>query len=211
MGFRLLVGSNNSGKVAELTRLLDGLSLELVTPGTLGLRLGDVPETGSTYRENARLKALAYSSASHLPSIADDSGIELADLGGWPGVHSVRFAGPDADDATRRRLLLERLATLLGATRRARFHCSVAVARNGTVLAEVTGTIDGAIAWEPQGTGGFGYDSLFIPEGEQRTIAELTPTEKDVISHRARAIARLRPLLEALSRGELKAEHLSDH
>jgi XTP/dITP diphosphohydrolase len=202
MSYRILVGSNNPGKRAELTRLLAGLDLELIAPATLGVKLGDVPETGSTYAENARLKAVAYSNWSDLPTIADDSGLELVDLGYWPGVHSVRFAGRSADDATRRRLVLERLRATSGVTRRARFQCCVVVAERGTILAEATGTLEGTIALRPRGSGGFGFDSLFVPEGDVRTIAELPPNEKDAISHRARALAKLRPFLAALGRAE---------
>jgi XTP/dITP diphosphohydrolase len=159
----------------------------------------EVAETGSTYGENARLKAIAFSSAGHTLALADDSGLELADFGGWPGLHSVRFAGPGADDRSRREAVLDRLAATQGASRRARFVCSVALARDGLVLAETTGTLEGMIAPEPRGVGGFGYDPIFVPEYDVRTVAELAPLEKDRVSHRARAIAALQPCLRSLA------------
>ncbi len=193
----LLIASNNLGKLRELTELLADCPFRLVRPIELGLAL-DVPETGATYAENARLKALAYAAASGRPALADDSGLELLALGGWPGVHSVRFAGPVADDATRRALLLERLAGRDGAARDARFVCAVAVADGQRIVGEALGILEGTITTAPRGQEGFGYDPLFVPAGESRTLAELSRAEKNRLSHRARAIAGLRPALERL-------------
>jgi XTP/dITP diphosphohydrolase len=195
---QLLVASNNPGKLFEVRRLLADLPFELVTPRELGLAI-EVAEDGATYNENARLKAIAFSTAGRTLAVADDSGIELADYAGWPGVHSVRFAGLHADDQSRREAILARLASTKGASRRARFVCSIAIARQGAILAEAVGTVEGTIAAAPRGTGGFGYDSIFVPENEVRTIAELAPADKDRISHRARAIAAVRPFLVQLA------------
>jgi XTP/dITP diphosphohydrolase len=195
---RLLIGSNNPGKLRELTELLRDIALDLVRPVDLGLTL-DVAETGSTYAENARIKALAFASASGLAALADDSGIELRALGGWPGIRSVRFAGPAANDADRRRRVLERLAGRPPPERRGRFVCAMALADAGTIVAESEGALTGTIAESAKGTGGFGYDPIFIPDGYSDTLAEIPPPEKNRISHRGQALARLRPALQAMA------------
>ncbi len=193
----LLVATNNPGKLREFRRLLRGADVELVAPSALGIHL-DVAETGDTYGENARLKAVEFSRASGTLALADDSGIELTDLGNWPGVYSVRFAGPSADDAERRRLVLSRLEEIDSPTRRARFVCSIAIAEEAAVVAESIGVLEGRIAPAARGSGGFGYDPIFIPYCECRTLAELTQDEKDAISHRARAITQILPFLQSL-------------
>lgn len=191
----LLIATNNPGKLREFERLLRGVGLDLVSPARRGLDL-TVAESGATYRDNALAKAVAFSVVTPGLAIADDSGIELVDLGNWPGVQSVRFAGPDANDRDREQILLERLANLESPTRRARYVCNVAVAEDGVVLAEGMGALEGSISSVPRGEGGFGYDRIFIPRGRRWTVAELPPHVKDVISHRARALAGVRPFLK---------------
>jgi XTP/dITP diphosphohydrolase len=194
MGVTIVVATNNADKLAEFRRLITIPNLSVIAPRDLGISL-EVAETGTSYIENARLKAIAFSVASGELALADDSGIELDDVPGWPGINSVRFAGPGKSDGDRRTILLERLAPIDGASRRARFVCSVAIARGDAIAAGATGILNGLIARGPRGTGGFGYDPIFIPLGESRTIAEMSPGEKDAISHRARALEAIRPFL----------------
>jgi XTP/dITP diphosphohydrolase len=195
---KLLIATNNADKLCELGALLGGLPFALLRPADLGLELA-VAETGRTYAANARRKAEAFARASGLLALADDSGLELPALGGWPGVYSNRFAGPTADAAERLRLVLDRLAGRTNAERRARFVAVVALAGPGGRLAHARGTLAGVIAPAPRGLAGFGYDPIFIPRGETRTLAEMAAAEKNGISHRARAIARLLPRLRALA------------
>lgn len=190
---RLLVATTNAGKQAEFRRLLAHLPAELVVPGTIGLDL-DVPEPHDTYAENAAAKAIAYARASGLLSVADDSGIEVAALGWGPGVRSARWGGPDKAAS-----LLEALE--VQGDRRARMVCALAVAVPSTIDPTVeifSGTVDGEVADRSRGSGGFGYDPIFLlPEGV--TTAELPEAEKDAISHRGRAVAAATPrLLELL-------------
>lgn len=189
---KVLLATNNRGKLRNLQDLLRGLPIEVVSPDDLGIEL-DVPEDGTTYAANAREKALAFAAASGLPCIADDSGLEIAALGDWPGLHSVRFAGPNTDLTERKQIIQDRMR---GITRRdARFVCAVALAQPGQVIAEADGILDGTIVEEERGSGGFGYDSLFCPNGQTRTLAEIPEAEKAEFTHRARAIQALRPLL----------------
>ncbi|HLH74340.1 MAG TPA: RdgB/HAM1 family non-canonical purine NTP pyrophosphatase [Chloroflexota bacterium] len=194
----VLLASNNRHKLAEMSELLAGLPIKLVTPAEVGISI-DVPETGATYLENARLKAEAFARRSGLLSLADDSGLEVKALGGWPGVHSARIAGPNSNDAQRRELVLDRLLGKGGSERKARFVSEVVLANSRGVVGQSRGSIEGTIALAPRGEGGFGYDPIFIPNGYDRTFGELSPSVKNAISHRARAIAALRPVLEHLS------------
>jgi XTP/dITP diphosphohydrolase len=179
--------------------LLAGIPLELVTPAELGLDL-EVAEDGETYADNAARKATAFSRASGLLALADDSGLEVLALGREPGVHSSRFAGPGATDADRISLVLERIRAIPGAGRAARFVCVIALARPSGELDLVEGECRGEIAAAPRGEHGFGYDPVFyIPEAG-RTMAELAPEEKHRISHRGRAAARARELLSMFAK-----------
>jgi XTP/dITP diphosphohydrolase len=195
----LLLATTNPGKQRELGRLLADLPTRVVTPQQVGLDL-DVPEPYDTYAENATAKADAYARASGLPTLADDSGLEVAALDWGPGVRTNRFGGPDVDDP-----VLHLLAQIADAEdRRARMVCWLAVAMPGPTPADAptielfTGVIDGAVTRERRGDGGFGFDPIFLlPSG--RTTAELPEAEKDRISHRGRAVAAARPrLLELL-------------
>ena len=158
------------------------------------------PETGTTFEENAAIKAV---SASHQikgsPILADDSGIEVDALGGAPGVWSARFAGEGADDAANRTKLLQELENVTDSgSRSARFCCVMVVAQDGEVIATVRGEVEGTLTMEERGDGGFGYDPIFIPEGHEETFAELSADVKNSISHRARALLQIAERLDTL-------------
>ena len=194
---RLLIATNNRGKVEELRALLHDLPMQLVTPLEINLEL-DVVEDGSTYAENAGKKALAFAQASGLVSLADDSGLEVEALGGAPGLYSARYLSkPGATDADRRAYLLKNLAGKLRPWP-ARFRATVAIAVPGQSLQSAEGDCRGEIIPEERGTGGFGYDPIFFIPELGRTMAELDMEEKNRLSHRARAIMNARPFLEKL-------------
>ena len=192
----LLLGTTNAGKQREFGRLLAGIPGRLVFPQQIGLDL-DVPEPHGTYAENAAAKADAYCRASGLLTLADDSGIEVAALDWGPGVTTARFGGPDVTD--RVALLLE--AVRGAADRSARMVCVLVAAipgdGGGPSLETFSGTMEGSLATEPRGAGGFGYDPVFLlPSG--RTTAELPDADKDRISHRGRAVQAAMPRLREL-------------
>jgi len=191
----LLVATNNPGKIREYRELLARLPASVTFPAEEGLAL-DVSENGPTFEENARIKALAYVQASGLLTLADDSGLEVDALGGAPGVHSARYAGPEASDADRVRKLLAAMADVPAGMRGARFRCVVAVARPGGPVLTAEGTCEGEIGMAPRGSHGFGYDPIFVVRGYGgQTMAELPPGLKNRISHRARAMAAAREIL----------------
>jgi XTP/dITP diphosphohydrolase len=194
----LLVATNNPGKVREMSQLLADLPYRILRPADLDLEL-EVPETGATYAENARLKATAFAARSGLIALADDSGLEIPALDNWPGPYSARVAGPGASDAARRDVVLRRLDGHPARDRRARFVCYVVVAASTGVLAESEGVLEGKIAPSAAGSGGFGFDPIFIPEGLDQTLAMLSGEQKNRISHRARAIEALRTFLKRLA------------
>ena len=195
---RLLIATNNPGKLAEFQRLLDGCGWELVSPRDLGLTLPD-DEPGQTYEENAKIKALNGARASGLVTLADDSGLEIDALDGAPGARSARFLGEDAGFEERFETILGQMSGLPAARRWARFRCVVAVAEPGSESIRLfEGEVQGLIALEPRGELGFGYDPIFYLPQQARTMAELPPHIKDVISHRGRAAMRARPLLKEL-------------
>jgi XTP/dITP diphosphohydrolase len=193
---KLLVATRNPGKVRELRELLADLPVEVTFPPEIGLDL-EVDETGATFAQNARLKAQAFARASGLLTLADDSGLEVDALDGAPGVHSARYAGPDASDADRYRKLLAALEGVPPAERTARFRCVVAVATPEGQVRLAEGVCEGHIALEPRGEHGFGYDPVFQVDGLGRRMAELDPELKNRISHRGRALRAARPILEA--------------
>ena len=182
---RLVVASKNPDKVTEIEALLDGTGLanEIVR----GLYWPDVEETGATLEENARLKMRAVVDATGLPVLADDTGLEVRALGGEPGVNSARFAGPTAAYSDNVALMLERMRGW--SDRDARFRTVVALGFPDGVEILAEGILEGRICHEPRGAGGFGYDPIFEVEG--KTLAEMTPDEKNSLSHRARAVAAL--------------------
>ena len=197
---KLLVGTNNPGKIREYEELLTDLpgALEITFPAREGLAL-EVEESGETFEDNARIKALAYAQASGLVSLADDSGLEVDALGGAPGVHSARYAGPAASDTDRYRKLLDALGDIPAGQRSARFRCVVAIALPDGAVRTADGSCEGEIGFAPRGEHGFGYDPVFIVKGHGgRTMAELPPDVKNEISHRGRALAAIQPVLRKL-------------
>jgi XTP/dITP diphosphohydrolase len=195
---KLLLATNNQGKLAELRSLLDGLDIELVTPADLGLNL-QIEETGESYRENAILKAAGFAKASNLWSLADDTGLEVEALDGAPGLHSARYAPqPDATDRDRRLVLLRNLEEKPQPWK-AVFRCVVALCGpDGSIITQ-EGTCPGEIIPDERGEGGFGYDSIFLLEVLQLTMAELSLVDKNNLSHRSRAVWKIIPDLDELS------------
>ncbi len=179
----LLVATRNAGKLAELQTLFREAPYRLVSLDDAGVDF-EVEETGSTFAENAVLKATQYGEAAGLPTIADDSGLEVDALGGGPGVLSSRFAGPDATDDERNAFLLRNLEGQPFESRTARFRCTIAVFLPGQGVRVVDGTVEGVITDRPRGENGFGYDPVFYLPELGRTTAELSPEHKNRLSHR---------------------------
>lgn len=198
---KLLVASRNPKKLAELRRVLDAAGLTGLTLVSLNevAPFDEAPETGATFEENALAKARDAFTATGLATVADDSGLEVAALGGMPGVLSARWSGNHGDDAANTTLLLAQLSEVPDERRAAAFVSACAlVSASGEVV--VRGEWRGSIAREASGDGGFGYDPVFIPDGlGDRTAAQLSPAEKDAVSHRGRALALLLPALRDLA------------
>ena len=193
----LLLATNNKGKIAEYKELLFCCGFSLVTPAEKGISI-DVAETGSTFAENAAIKAKTLAAASGLLTLADDSGLEVDALGGEPGVRSARYAGEKTSDADRVVLLLKNLEGVPVERRAARFRCVIAIADSAGRLELTEGSVEGTISFAPRGNHGFGYDPVFVlPEGD-KTMAELPPEEKNRISHRAIATAKACMVLRAI-------------
>jgi XTP/dITP diphosphohydrolase len=187
---RLVLASGNAGKLAELRALLAGRGLEVVAQGALGI--ADAEETGATFIENALLKARHAARASGLPALADDSGLCVDALGGAPGLYSARYAGSHGDAAANIARLLQDLAEV-PAPRRAHFHCAIALLRHPADPAPIVceGRWEGEILHAPRGSGGFGYDPVFLDPASGRTAAELPAADKHRVSHRGHALAGL--------------------
>jgi len=196
---RILVATNNPGKLIEIQDLLIDLDVELLTPAQLGLDL-DVVEDGNTYAENAARKALAFLKASGVITLADDSGLEVDALNGAPGLHSARYSTkPGASDADRRAFLLENLQGKQQPWK-ARFRCVIALATPGGKLNFSEGICPGEVIAEERGHNGFGYDPIFFMPELGLTMAELSREQKNRLSHRARAVIAARPLIQELLR-----------
>jgi len=194
---KLLIATNNKGKIVEFQDLLQDAGIELVTPAQIQLEL-DVIEDGSTYIENASKKAVAFAQASGLVSLADDSGLEVAVLGGAPGLYSARYSPkPGARDADRRAFLLQNLKDKPRPWT-AHFHATIAIATPAGQVEVVDGNCYGEIIPEERGTGGFGYDSIFLLPEMGKTMAELSMDEKNRLSHRARGVINAAPILKKL-------------
>ena len=186
MAEKFVRATHNPGKLAEMKAILSGLGVEVLSPAEVNVTV-DVEETGTTFAQNAMLKAKAVCAAAGLPAIADDSGLCVDALNGGPGVYSARYGGEELDDRGRCRLLLNSMRGQ--STRAAHFSCAVACAfPNGDTL-EAEGRCDGAIAFAPMGAGGFGYDPVFLIPGKGKTFGQLTAEEKSEISHRGKALA----------------------
>jgi XTP/dITP diphosphohydrolase len=192
---RLLVATHNQGKKREFQQLLAPLDTTIGFPDDLGIHL-DVREDGTTYAENAYKKAEGYARASGLPTLADDSGLEVDALGGAPGIHSARYApGSDSDRVA---TLLSQLRGVPWEQRTARFRCVVVIVTPWDEVHRAEGVCEGIIAFEPAGAAGFGYDPIFYLPEYGRTMAQLTPQQKNRISHRARAVQAAFPTLKQL-------------
>jgi XTP/dITP diphosphohydrolase len=190
---KLVVATHNRGKAGEIHTMLSGFGVEIVSAADLGLPAP--PETGTTFESNATIKALAATRASKLPALADDSGLSVHALDGQPGVYTADWEGPTRDAMVGMRRIQDEFARRdvpdTVTARRATFHCVLALAWPDEHLELVHGALEGQIVWPPRGSGGHGYDPCFQPLGERRTTAEMANDEKNAISHRGRAFARL--------------------
>jgi XTP/dITP diphosphohydrolase len=194
-GMELLLATQNPGKLEEMRVLLAGMPFRVVTPRELGI-LDSPEETGSTFQENATLKARHYAKLTGKLAVADDSGLSVDALGGAPGLYSSRFGGEGRTDADRNALLLEKLQGIPDERRTARFTCAVTVAMGDDVLFQTEAHVEGRIAHAPEGPNGFGYDPLFFYPPFGRTFGTVPNADKDRVSHRGKAFARLRRFLE---------------
>ena len=186
-----IIASNNAHKVSELERILNPLGVSALTANQAGIDLGDVEETGTTFAENARLKAKAAFERCNMPSIADDSGLSVDALNGAPGVYSARYAGDGASDSDKINKLLSELQGVPEKDRTATFVCPICCILEDGSMIEVSGKCPGTIAFEPKGEGGFGYDPVFIVDGGV-SFAQLSDSDKDKISHRGNALRALK-------------------
>jgi XTP/dITP diphosphohydrolase len=200
----ILLASQNPSKLAEMRHLVRGLPFQVIGPKDVGIH--DAPdETGTTFAENAREKARHYARLSGRLAIADDSGLSVDAMNGEPGIYSARFGGPTATDPDRNRLVLERLARVADEKRTARFTCALAVARGEDIVFETLQMVEGRIAHAPFGPNGFGYDPIFFFPAFGRTFGEVTPEEKETVSHRGKAFRELREFLA----GAITQPHLT--
>ena len=193
---RLVLATHNDGKIREIIELLSDLPIDILTYQDFDA-WPELEETGATFEENAEAKASALSRWSGLPALADDSGLEVDALGGRPGVRSARYAGTQGDAAANIALLLEEMEGIPIQERSARFVCVIALTGPSDPAMEVRDICEGAISETSRGEGGFGYDPVFMPSGEDRTMAQLSLQKKNAISHRGKALRRLRTMLEA--------------
>ena len=196
----LLIATRNTGKIREYRKLFADLPFNLADLNDFDIR-DDVPETGSSFAENAQLKATTYCRLAGVPALADDSGLEVDALEGEPGVLSARYGGAGLDDRDRVDLLLSNMATIPGWQRTARFRAVLALAMppQGDILRVTEGVVEGAICHEPIGKNGFGYDPVFWLPGRAMTMAQLTADEKNAVSHRGRAAMSMARFLDTLA------------
>jgi XTP/dITP diphosphohydrolase len=191
-GTRLVLASHNKGKLREIAELLTPYGVDVVSAGELGLPEPD--ETEATFAGNARLKSVAAATASGLPALSDDSGLEVAALHGAPGIYSARWAGPTKDFGYAMGLVedsLQKAGATTPATRRANFTAALSLAWPDGSSQEFEGKVFGTLVWPPRGTRGFGYDPMFLPDGEALTFGEMEPGQKHAMSHRALAFDKL--------------------
>ena len=184
---KYIIASNNKKKAAELDRILNPLGISAVTAKSEGIDLGDVEETGETFAENAYIKAMSAFEKSGMPCVADDSGLMVDALDGEPGVYSARYAGENATDSDRIKKLLDNMKNVPAEKRTARFVCSVCCIIDKDTVITAEETCEGIIGFEPKGSSGFGYDPVFIYNGD-KTFAQLASEEKDKVSHRGKAL-----------------------
>jgi XTP/dITP diphosphohydrolase len=197
---KVVLATRNTHKVPEIQRILAsaGVAVDLVAVSSFP-GVEDVEETGLTFEENALLKARAVAAATGLPALADDSGLSVSALGGMPGVFSARWAGVHGDDGANLRLVLAQLSSVPDESRQAAFVCVAALALPDGSSWTFEGRCDGVVVRAPRGENGFGYDPIFVASGSTRTTAELSPAEKDAISHRGQAFRGIAPHLAALA------------
>jgi XTP/dITP diphosphohydrolase len=188
-GDKIVIATHNKGKAKELAELFATIGVETVSAGDLGLP--EPEETGESFAENATIKAEAAAEASGLPAVADDSGLEVAALGGAPGIHSARWAGSGKDFSVAMERVHREAEASGSSDRTAKFVCVLAYARPNAETMVNRGAIMGTLTWPPRGTRGFGYDPIFIPDGYSETFGEMDPEHKNSISHRMRAFERL--------------------
>ena len=184
-GTRIVVATHNPGKLTEINDLLRPLGLDAVSAGRLGLAEPD--ETGDTFAANAILKAQASAMGSGLPALSDDSGLCVDGLDGDPGIYSARWAGPSKDFSVAMQLVESELQKIGTSNRRAHFICALCLAFPDGTTHVFEGRVDGTLVWPPRGTRGFGYDAMFLADGESLTFGQMEPDEKHAMSHRARA------------------------
>lgn len=198
MNKKLIIASNNNHKISEIRAMLDEFGIVAASLKESGINV-EIDETGTTFMENARLKARGiYEISSDSMVLSDDSGLEVYALNGAPGVYSARFAGEHGNDKENRKKILEMLKDVPYEKRGARFVCTMVLIVDNNKAIEVTGTIEGIIGYEEVGDNGFGYDSLFIVPNLNKTFAELSASEKNSISHRSRALAQLKEKLKEI-------------
>ena len=188
---KFLIASNNAHKVVELNRILNPLGIHAVTAKECNIDLGDVEETGTTFAENAEIKAMSAYKKTSMPTVADDSGLMVDALDGRPGVYSARYAGENATDKDRYTKLLTEMKDVPDDKRTAHFVSSICCILDEKTIIKVEGTVEGKIAYAPKGEDGFGYDPVFITQSG-KTFAQLSSDEKDAISHRGNALRKLK-------------------
>ncbi|GAB2552396.1 XTP/dITP diphosphatase [Gracilibacillus alcaliphilus] len=189
---QLIIATKNQGKMQDFKRLFEPHGIKVSSLLDLSEPIEDVEETGATFEENAALKAEVICERLQIPVIADDSGIEIDALNGEPGVYSARYAGTDKDDQANIEKVLDKMKTVPPSERTARFVCVLAVAQPGQATIFKRGECEGTIADQPTGTNGFGYDPIFYPVDSSLTMAEMTPEQKNEISHRRKALDQLK-------------------
>ena len=202
MKLELVLATRNKGKVAEVERLLKVHAPNVLLRSVAEFDLADVEETGDTFEANAILKALTIAKATGLPALADDSGISIDALGGAPGVYSARWAGKHGDDLANIEKVIRELVDVPDSKRGAAFVCVIALALPNGKTFTVRGELRGTVRHAPSGSGGFGYDPIFEPDGYQITTAEMSPEEKDSISHRGIALRKIAPEIQPFLSGE---------
>ncbi|CFX18605.1 Non-canonical purine NTP pyrophosphatase [Syntrophomonas zehnderi OL-4] len=203
MSRNLLIATRNNKKKLELLEILKDLDFNLLSLNDIP-PVPDVEEDGLTFSENAVKKAVLTAKASNILTLADDSGLVVNALDGAPGVFSARFAGPQADDEQNNQKLLQALQNIADHERTARFVCVIALADPAGTVQTVSGSCTGMIAKTRQGEAGFGYDPLFVPDGFDKSFAELDPSVKNKISHRGQALLKIKPILEEILAMEAK-------
>lgn len=196
---KLIAATNNTHKVIEFKRILEPLGYTVLSQKEAGIHI-EVEETGETFEKNAYLKAKSVYEASGLPTVADDSGIAVDALNGAPGVYSARYGGPALDDVGRYEKLLAEMENVPDSNRTARFVCAISLILSNEKVYSFTGVCEGKIGYAPRGENGFGYDPIFMV-GDKST-AELSPAEKDKISHRGQALRKMEKLLRKMQNGE---------